>query len=138
MFENVIFAPRNMESINKTLKSLTVVNDNILEIAYNDNIHVELEDMEQLLKCVYDFTDGKPFKRLVIISPRATIDKEARRYLQTENHSKRKTIIAEAVIVHSLTHKMMFNIYAKFIKGLYPSHYFTDIDEAKKWLVQQG
>lgn len=127
-----------MEPINKTLKSLTVVDGNILEIAYNDHVHVELEDMVEMLRCVEEFTEGKPFKRLVIISPHATIEKDARKYLQTENHAKRKSIVAEAVIVHSLAHKMTFNIYAKLIKDVYPSRYFTNMEEARTWLAENG
>lgn len=127
-----------MDSINKTLKSLNIVDGNVVEIAYNDNVHIELADMEELLKCVHDFTKGQPFKRLVIISPGTTVAKEARAYMHTENHAKRKTIIAEAVIVHSLTHKMMFNIYAKLMKNIFPSRYFTDIQEAREWLAEQG
>ena len=78
-----------MDSINKALKSLEIVNDNIVEIAYNDNVHIELADMEELLKCVNDFTKAMPFKRLVIISPGATVAKEARTFMQTENLAKR-------------------------------------------------
>lgn len=126
-----------MEPINKTLKSLFLTEDNILEIVYNDDVNVELADMKELLRCVHDFSNGQPCKRLVIISPRAIIEKEARHYLQEENHAKRKFIIAEAVIVHSLTHKMMFNFYVKFIKDIYPSKFFTDITEAREWLKSQ-
>ncbi len=127
-----------MDSLTRALKSLRVTEGNILEIAYNDNINVELQDITDLLNSVQEFTKGEPFKRLMIISPKATMVKEARKYLQEENHAMRKTIIAEAVIVHSLAHKMMFNIYSKFIKDIYPSRYFTDIEEARSWLMEQS
>jgi hypothetical protein len=61
----------------------------------------------------------------------------ARLLLQQENKDRKNTIIAEAVLVSSLTQKMTTNFYLKFIKDSYPSKFFTDYNKAKDWLNDQ-
>ncbi len=116
------------------ITSLQFVEGNCLVIEYLEKVHIELSDMEAILNDIFTFTERKPCKRLVIISKNSTITREARAFLQEENHRERKYIIAEAVLVNSLAQKMATNFYLNFIKDDFPSKFFTDINKAKEWL----
>lgn len=108
--------------------------DQCLVVQYHELVHIELSDMEAILNDIKVFTNGKPCKRLVIISKNSTITREARALLQEENHRERKYIIAEAVLVNSLAQKMATNFYLSFIKDDFPSKFFTDLNKAQEWL----
>ncbi|HEY1045448.1 MAG TPA: hypothetical protein VGF79_03345, partial [Bacteroidia bacterium] len=82
----------------------------------------------------YAFTDKKRLKRLVVITKNSTLELQARLLLQQENKDNSELIIAEAVLVTSLTQKMTTNFYLKFIKDIYPSRFFTDYNKAIEWL----
>ena len=94
--------------------------------------------MKFLLNDLYLFSERQCLKRLIVFSKNAKMELPARIYLQESNKENRKLIIAEAIVVFSLTQKMTTNFYLKFIKDSYPSKFFTDIDKAKDWLLKQG
>lgn len=126
----------NIES--RVLESLKMLDKDTVELLYKDGVKVHLEDMKRLLLDLYTFTKNKRLKRLIIISKHSSLDIQARLYLQEENKSKKESIIAEAVVVNSLAQKMTTNFYLKFIKDIYPSKFFTDIEKAKEWLKSQN
>jgi hypothetical protein len=126
-----------MTTLTRVLKSLRMIEKDTVEIQYHDAVDVKLEDMEELLKALYDFTGNKRLKRLVICTKHSSLDMAARHHLQNENKSRKDTIIAEAVVVTSLAQKMTTNFYLKFIEEIYPSRFFTDIEKAREWLKAQ-
>jgi hypothetical protein len=126
-----------MEPLTRVLKSLKMIDEQTVEIIYNDEVDVNLEDMEELLKHLYIFTGNKRLKRLVVCTKKSSLNMEARHYLQDENQVRKDTIIAEAVVVTSLAQKMMTNFYLKFMKDIFPSRFFTDTEKAKEWLKAQ-
>ncbi len=123
---------------NTVLDSITIYDENTVEVRYSENVHVELEDIKKILSDLYETTQNKRMKRLIVISKNAKMELSARVHLQEENKSKKETIIAEAIVVNSLTQKMTTNFYLQFIKDDYPSRFFTDINKAKDWLRNQG
>lgn len=123
-----------MEYTNNVLKPFLITEDKILEVLYKDDVVVTLEEMKFLLDDLYKFTGKKRLKRLIIISKNAKMDLPARIYLQESNKDNKDLIAAEAIVVSSLTQKMTTNFYLKFIKDIYPSKFFTDIEKARDWL----
>jgi len=126
-----------METLTRVLKSLRMIDEETVEIHYQDAVDVNEEDMAELLKCLYEFTGGKRLKRLVVCTKKSSLDMKARHLLQNENKDKRDSIIAEAVVVTSLAQKMSTNFYLKFIEEIYPSRFFTDDEKAREWLKAQ-
>jgi hypothetical protein len=126
-----------METGTRVIKSFRMIENNTVEIRYREAVEVTLEDMEELLKALSDFTGNKRLKRLVICTKNSSLQMAARHYLQQENKSLRDTIIAEAVVVTSLAQKMTTNFYLKFIEEIYPSRFFTDVEKAREWLSAQ-
>ncbi len=123
-----------MEPLSNVLQSLRMMNDETVEVLYREKVQVNLEDMKELLEKLYAFTGNKPMKRLIVITKNSSLDLQARLHLQEENKARKDSIIAEAVVVTSLAQKMTTNFYLKFIKDIYPSRFFTDIDKAREWL----
>lgn len=123
-----------MEYTNNVLKPFLITEDKILEVLYKDDVVVTLEEMKFLLDDLYKFTGKKRLKRLIVISKNAKMDLAARIYLQESNKDNKDLIAAEAIVVYSLTQKMTTNFYLKFIKDIYPSKFFTDIEKARDWL----
>ncbi len=126
-----------METPARVLKSLRMIDDETVEILYKDAVTVTREDMEELLGHLYYFTDGKRLKRLVVCTRNSSLEMTARHLLQEENKVRKDTIIAEAVVVTSLSQKMMTNFYLKFIQNVFPSKFFTDEQKAREWLKAQ-
>ncbi len=125
-----------MGNSNSLIQSLTLIEDDTIEVKYKERVNIELTDMENILSDLNLFTKNKRLKRLIVITKNSSITKEARIYLQEQNHLERKNIIAEAVVVNSLAQKMAINFYLSFIKDDFPSKYFTDINKAKEWLKE--
>lgn len=118
----------------RVLDALQMIDEDTVEIRYKEAVHVSLDDMRELLTELYAFTDKKRLKRLVVITKNSTLELQARLLLQQENKDNSELIIAEAVLVTSLTQKMTTNFYLKFIKDIYPSRFFTDYNKAIEWL----
>ncbi len=121
----------------KVLESINFVSPDIVELRYLPSANVSFGDMREILNHLYAFTQNKRLKRLIVISKDAQMELPARLLLQQENKDRKDTIIAEAVLVTSLTQKMTTNFYLKFIKDSYPSRFFTDYDKAVEWLNAQ-
>lgn len=123
-----------MEPLSNIIQSLKMLDDTTVEVLYRENAQVNLKELKILMDQIYEFTENKRLKRLIVISKNAAMDMKARHFLQEENMNRKNTIIAEAVVVTSLTQKMTTNFYLKFIKDLYPCRFFTDVEKAKEWL----
>jgi len=123
-----------MEPLSNIIQSFKMLDDNTVEVLFRENARVNLEEIKTLMGQMYEFTENRRLKRLIVISKNAAMEMKARHYLQEENVNRKNTIIAEAVVVTSLTQKMTTNFYLKFIKDLYPCRFFTDAEKAKEWL----
>lgn len=116
------------------LKSLTMLNEDTIELVFHDNIKIDLDGMREGWIELDNFTQNKPLKKLTIVGRNTDITHEARKFGHTEIKARGKYIKAEAMVVHTLPQKMIANFYFAFVKNMYPVKYFTDVDEAKEWL----
>jgi len=127
----------SQETLPSVIESIAYVQPDTIEVRYKSAVTVKLDDMREILNYIYAFTQNKRVKRLIVISKDSTMELPARLLLQQENKDRKDTIIAEAVVVNSLTQKMTTNFYLKFIKDSYPSKFFTDDSKALEWLNKQ-
>ncbi|MFM6984550.1 MAG: hypothetical protein ACKOXF_10490 [Chitinophagaceae bacterium] len=116
------------------LKSISMLDDQTVVIEFRDDITFDLEGIQSSYRETEAYTGGKKLKRLVLCGRKTDITKEARQYGLKENERLKDSVIAEALVVHSFTQKMITNIYLKYIQKSYPARSFTDIDKAKEWL----
>lgn len=114
--------------------SIRMIDSNTVEVLYKKNVVIQTEDIKEIFHSLYEITEQKRVKRLIVVGGTTTISHAAREYLEQENKLNKDKIIAEAVIVSSLAQKMTINFYLKFIKDSYPSRYFTDLSKAREWL----
>ncbi|MCC6818220.1 MAG: hypothetical protein IT245_04970 [Bacteroidia bacterium] len=126
-----------LELMPRVLESISLIDKTIVEVRYKEKVKVDENDMREILDALYEYTENKPLKRLILITSGSTLTLKARLLLQEENKDRKETILAEAVIVNTLTQKMTTNFYLNFIKVSYPSKFFTDYSKAKLWLSQQ-
>lgn len=115
-----------VELMPRVLESIKMLDPRIVEIRYKEKVNVNVDDMREILDAIYEFTENKPVKRLVVITDGSSLDIKARVLLQEENKIRKEYILAEAVLVNSLAQKMITNFYLKFIKDSFPSKFFSD------------
>jgi len=116
------------------LKSISMLDEHTVEIVFKDDITFDLEGIKMSYSETKAFTEGRKLKRLVISGKKTDITREARQYGLKENERLKDQVIAEALVVHSFTQKMITNFYLKYIQKSYPAKSFTDIAKAKEWL----
>jgi hypothetical protein len=119
----------------KILKSISMIHEDIVEIIFHDDMVFSMEDMKTAYEEYDEFTGGKRLKRLVVVGKHSAMSKEVRKYGEAENERRKDNCIAEAMVVHNFVQKMCTNFYLKYIRDIYPARSFTDIEEAKQWLM---
>lgn len=120
------------------IKSFRFIDEETTELVLHDNIDIDLDGIIAVDEYCRQFTDGKRIKRLTISGKNSNISPKARNYGEKLSEAAKDNIIAEAVVVHSLTQKMVANFYFKYLKDLFPARFFTDVDKAKEWLAKIG
>ena len=123
-----------IETPNKVLRSIQMLDDYTVEIVFNDGVMIELEDLQVGYDLLNEVTQGRALKKIVVTGKRTEISKAARLFGHEQSMKNKDEVIAEAIIVHSLYQKMVINFYTRFINDSYPTRYFTDYDKAKEWL----
>jgi hypothetical protein len=122
----------------KIIKSFRFLDEETTELIFHDNTDIDLDGIIAVADYCRSFTNGKRIKRLTISGKNSNISAKARNYGEKLSEADKDNIIAEAVVVHSLTQKMVANFYFKYLKDLYPARFFTDADKAKEWLAKIG
>ena len=112
-----------------------MLNEDTMEVVFEDNVLIDLESMKAAYIEFDRLANGRRLKRLVVSGKKMDITKEARKFGERENEKRKDKCIAEAMVVYTFVQKMITNFYLKYIKDLYPTRSFTDIDEAKEWLL---
>lgn len=118
----------------RILKSLSMLDENTVEIVFQDEVIIELEDIKRTYQELNEFTGERRLKKLVITGKKTEITKDARSYGHMESLKIKDRVVAEAIVVHLLYQKMIVNFYIMFIKDSYPTKFFTDVEKAKEWL----
>lgn len=116
------------------LKSIKMLDDQTVEIMFKDELTFDIEGIKKSYSETKAFTGERKLKRLVISGKHTDITREARQFGLQENEKLKDLVIAEALVVHSFTQKMITNFYLKYIQKSYPAKSFTDIAKAKEWL----
>lgn len=124
-----------MQQVDNTIyKSIRMIYDDTVEIVMRDNFKFDLEKLKLCYSETHEFTKGRRLKRLVICGKHTDIDREARLFGHEESVRIKDQVIAEALVITGFTQKIIANFYLKFIKDIYPTRVFTDVESAKAWL----
>ena len=91
---------------------------------------ISVEDVQQMIDFQTEQQVGRNHYRIIHGEELSQMTKEAREYVQ-ENASQVK---AEAYIISSLAHKILFNLYTKLRRNSNPIKAFDNVEDAISWL----
>lgn len=99
-----------------------------------DDIELTLQDIIEHREIAARLTNGQPHCVLAIAGERTNATTEARQYAASNIPVGR---VAEAVVLKSLTVRILGNFYLQFHKPGVPTKMFDDRYEAMRWLELQ-
>lgn len=107
-------------------------NDGIVRIVAS-NRNYSIMDIQDIHATVNQINDGQKALLLLIADNYTTIDNAARQFLSTPEAGKHS--IAEAYVIKSLAQRLILNFLIRVNGTPVPSRFFTDANEAEKWLL---
>lgn len=96
----------------------------------------DVADMKAMLDLMEEANQGKPFKLLMLLNEHEFLmTKEARNFFN-EYEKAARVIIAEAVVINSISTRILYNLLTLLHKPQFPFKAFTNEDDAVKWLLK--
>lgn len=120
-------------SLEKT--EISLLESGILENHILPMAHIEESDIWAIKKANFSLTDGKPYCILVTAGHLSSISKEAKELTASKDFAQ--NTIAKAILVDSLGHKIVGNLYLKINKPFIKTKVFTSRELAVIWLREQ-
>lgn len=111
---------------------LRLRSDGLVMITYPDHFDFTLKESIESVDAIGEITNGIPHPILKVPGKYTSVDHDCRDHVAKGDGARFS--IAEAFIIESLAHKMLANFYIKFYKPQKPTHFFSDIPSAEKWL----
>lgn len=108
--------------------------DDLLIGSYKKNLKITLPIAKEIVKTRLEFTDHKPVLAIAYNLGVASMDKQARDYLASEEGVK--GVIAGAIVLNSPVGSFIGNFYLFVGKPRIPSRIFSKKETAIKWLQQ--
>jgi hypothetical protein len=112
--------------------SVTLTDSSTLEVQIDKDIEFELDHAIQLNDRIRDISEREKYFQLTVYGSRTVPSKEARNFALSQEGSQHK--LAEAIVVESLSQKMVFNFMINVERPSIRTKLFTCIEEAKEWL----
>lgn len=112
-----------------------LIEDGILENHVKAMSHIEESDIWAIKKANLSLTNGKPYCILVTAGHLSSISKEAKELTASKDFAQ--NTIAKAILVDSLGHKIVGNLYVKLNKPYIKTKVFTSRELAIAWLQSQ-
>lgn len=128
--------PATMKQIASETRTMQLLNSDIVEIIYHENVVVTIELAKEDFRLYEQLTENKPAKKL-ISGKGLKIDVDVRKFIAAENTKRRQLIIAEAIVANSSLGKAMSYLYLFFQNQAYPCKVFSSREKALKWLIEQ-
>lgn len=122
----------NKTALLDNISTVTLVDHEMIETRIKKDIEFGLEDAKRNRDFVQEIGQGKKWLHLTVFGERSVPSKEARNFCTSEEGSQFK--LAEAIVVQSLSQKMVFNFMINVERPSVRTKLFTSIDEAKEWL----
>ena len=107
--------------------------NNIFITKFNDKIRLEISDIKEIIELYNTMSKLKPMLSLAIAGQFTSVTTEARVYAE-KNAS---LSIAEGFVVNSIAQRFLIMVYMKLQRKKHSTKVFTDIEAARKWLLNQ-
>ena len=118
-----------------TRTTITSFSGNILLTELADNVEINVKDVMENFEAASKLTNDKKYLSLVIATPFTSITKEAREMANKE--FMYKNTVAQAIVVKSLSNRLMGNFLVKFYKPFCPLKLFKNKKDAIVWLNER-
>lgn len=115
-----------------TISTITLLDETTVEIKIKKDQEYELDDAIYATNSIEILGKGEQLFYLTIYGDRTIPTKEARDYCISDAGSRFK--LAEAIVVKSLSQKMVFNFMINVERPSVRTKLFTDTHKAKDWL----
>ncbi len=120
------------QSINCKISTVSLRDDEILQIEVKQDEHFEIEDMHELIEAAEKIGSGKKFLNLIIVKNFTLPSNEAMEYSSSVEGCRYK--LADAFVIDSLAQKIIGNFIMNFLKPPVPTNIFNSKEEAVYWL----
>ncbi len=114
------------------LSTVTLVNKDIAEIRIKEDVDYELNDALHTTSAVEQLDRGEKLFYLTIYGDQTIPSPEARIYCISASGSRFKA--AEAIVIRSLSQKMVFNFMNNVDRPLVETKLFSNSKDAQAWL----
>ena len=109
---------------------VTVGNDEIFVCRYSDNIKLEPEDVEVVIKNYDDYAGDRDLKVLLVFPKNTTVSSAARSIAE----KRERPALAEALVIESTLQRILFKFYKASRRVKYPIKEFSNTESAIRWL----
>lgn len=112
---------------------ISLIEGKVIRVIFPENLVLELDQVKKIVKRGVEFCAGEKFCFLADCR-QATVrfSLESRNYLASHRDSGKR--IADAVLVSTLTDKLIGDMYSRVHLPEVPTRFFTSEEEAGKWL----
>jgi hypothetical protein len=108
-----------------------VVDDDILFLTIRSGEQLTTEESQIISTLAFTHFKGK-YKVLTVPQEHASIEADVRSYLVTPD--RRHRVIADAIVITNLPHRLLADFYMKFNRPDIPTQFFKTYKEALVWL----
>lgn len=124
-----------MNSISTNTLKLSFIEDDILEMHYQDDAILNVENSSKNYHA-YDTIvgDKTQLKRLVILGKNMELTDDGRKYSKDQDILRQDKIIKQAIVMNSYLHRVGAYIYFKLYTPVYQINIFSDKHSALEWL----
>lgn len=109
--------------------------DGIAVLTSKDNAWITIREAKLFVQAMKEITGGIPHPLLFVPGKYASIDKEARTYMASEEATS--CILARATIPSSLAHRIIGELHQRIDNPAKPVKLFDRISDAIDWLKEQ-
>jgi hypothetical protein len=120
--------------IETKLSYITKLDSDVVRVEVRKDIEAELEDLEENYKAYQSLFTHKKLYFLVVFNKGANTSLEVRNKFASKQRSSFK--IAEAIVVESMSHKLIANFVLKVQKPTHRMQVFNNEPDALNWLLK--
>jgi hypothetical protein len=121
-----------MKTVKCRISEVSLKNNETLLINIEAEKEFNVEDFIELTNAAEELGNGRRFYNLINVGALTLPNKEARELSCSLEGSAYKK--ADAFVINSLPQKIMANVLLKINRPTVPTKFFSQIDEAEKWL----
>jgi hypothetical protein len=107
--------------------------DDVVFFKYSPYLEINIEIAKEIVNSRLDYSQKKSVYTLIDFTNVKSVTKEARDYMNSPDGGL-KGILGGAFLSNSVVATLFINLYLKVSRPVVPARFFTDKEEAVKWL----